>query len=303
MADERIIVTGCSGFVGRNTVKMLLSQGHHVIGFSRNDPKIEGLEFIKFDITDENNFSTNEYRETTIINTAALTTNDSHGAFEDTNYNSVLRLLALNPEGKFIHISSSSIYDLGKASEQVKEDAFHLGKYKFYNPYGEYKAKAENALLNGFVERGVFPISLRPHAIYGEDDTTLIPALRDRAKSGTLILPDSGLAKHSLTNIKNLLQAIQLGLSYVPEKPEAFNVTDASPVSIAAAATSVIGDHIRIKGVPTKILLSFVGKLVGASAYEVRQLGFERTYDLTKAKTLLGYNPSDFIVDWIKKGD
>jgi nucleoside-diphosphate-sugar epimerase len=298
MADERIIVTGCSGFVGRNTVKMLLSQGHHVVGFSRSNPNIEGLEFIKFDITDENNFNTSEYREATIINTAALTTNDKHGDFEATNYNSVVKLLSLNPDGKFIHISSSSIYDLGKASEHVKEEDFQLDRYRFYNPYGVYKAKAENALLSGIVERRIPPISLRPHAIYGKDDTTLIPALRERVKNRTLILPDSGRAQHSLTNINNLLQAIELGLSYIPTRPEAFNVTDANPVTIAEAATAVLGDGIAVKGIPTKVLLSFVGKLVGASPYEVRQLGFERTYDLTRAKTLLGYNPSEFIIDW-----
>lgn len=298
MADERIVVTGCSGFVGRNTVKMLLKQGHHVVGFSRTNPGIEGMEFIKFDITDESNFRTNEYNETTIINAAALTTNDKHGNFEGTNYRSVLKLLALNPKGKFIHISSSSIYDLGKASEQVKEDDFSSGEYRFYNPYSEYKAKAEHALLTGVITRDIPPISLRPHAIYGEDDTTLIPALRERLRGGTIILPDRGEVSHSLTNIKNLLQAIHLGLSYLPLKPEAFNVTDATPVLISDAVNSVLGNHIKIKGIPAKVLLGMVGKILRVSSYEVRQLGLERTYDLTKAKTLLGYEPSEFNIDW-----
>lgn len=298
MSDERVIVTGCSGFVGRNTVKMLLKQGYHVVGFSRTDPKIAGLEFVSFDITDDSNFRTIEYREATIINAAALTKNDKHGAFEETNYRSVERLLGLNPEGKFIHISSSSIYDLGKASEDIKEESFNLSEYSFYNPYSQYKAKAEHALLSGVIERGIPPISLRPHAVYGEDDTTLIPALRERVKGKKIFLPDGGEVEHSLTNINNLLQAIQLSMSYIPTRPEAFNVTDATPVTIASAAKEVLGNHIEIKNIPTKALLSIAGKILGISGYEIRQLGLKRTYDINKAKTELGYNPTDFIVDW-----
>lgn len=298
MADERIIVTGCSGFVGRNTVKMLLEQGHHVVGFSRTDLNIAGLEYIPFDITDGNNFKTTEYREATIINAAALTKNDRRGDFQGTNYLSVVKLLGLNPEGKFIHISSSSIYNLGKPSENVEEESFQLGEYLFYNPYSEYKAKAEKALLDGVVKRNVPPISLRPHAIYGEDDTTLIPALRERVKGRRIFLPDGGQVEHALTNINNLLQAIQLSLSYIPAKPEAFNITDANSVTIASAVKEVLGDHIEVKRIPTKVLLGAIGKLLGVSEYEIRQLGLKRTYDITKARTELGYNPTDFIVDW-----
>lgn len=299
MTDERIIVTGCSGFVGRNAVKMLLEQGHHVVGFSRTDPNIPELEYIPFDITDEDNFKTTKYKEATIINAAALTKNDKRGNFEETNYLSVLKLLGLNPEGKFIHISSSSIYNLGKASENVKEESFQLGEYLFYNPYSEYKAKAEKALLDGRVERDIPPISLRPHAIYGEDDTTLIPALRERVKGSKILLPDGGQVEHSLTNINNLLQAIQLGMSYNPTKPEAFNITDANSVTIASAVKEALGNHIEVKRIPTKVLLGIVGKLLGVSEYEIRQLGLKRTYDLSKARAELGYDPTDFIIDWI----
>ena len=299
MNDERIIVTGCSGFVGRNTVRMLLQQGHHVVGFSRSNPNIEGLEFVQFDITNKDNFNTNQYSEATIINTAALTKNDKYGNFEQTNYSSVLNLLGLNPQGKFIHISSSSIYNLGKASEHVVESDFQVDEYRFYNPYSEYKAKAENAILKGAVDRDVQPISLRPHAIYGEDDTTLIPALKEKIRGKTLFLPEGGQVKHSLTNISNLLQAIHLGLSFTPTKPEAFNVTDANAVPIAHAVHSVLGENVQIKGIPTKVLLGLAGKLLGVSQYEVRQLGLERTYDLTKARTVLGYDPADFNIDWL----
>lgn len=299
MSDDRIIVAGCSGFVGRNAVKMLLRKGFHVIGFSRTDPKIEGLEFVKFDLTDERNFQTEDYTEATIINAAAITHGDDVRAYEETNYKAVLRLLELNPAGRFIHISSSSIYDLGKASKMVNEAEFSLTGYKFYNPYSQYKAKAEEALLSGVIPRTVQPISLRPHAIYGEDDTTLMPALEARVRRGRLFLPRGGEAQHSLTHISNLLHAIECSLSYTATKPEAFNVTDSEATTVAYAVRSAIGGQLKIKKVPTSFLLSGAGRLLRVPEYEVRQLGFERTYDLTKAKTVLGYEPSGFKEEWL----
>lgn len=298
MADDRIIVVGCSGFVGRNTVKMLLQQGHQVLGFSRTDPNIDGLDFIPFDITDDANYKTESFQEATIINTAALTSNENKGNFEQTNFHSVAKLLTLNPEGRFIHISSSSIYDLSKNSENVTETSFALGAYPFYNPYSEYKAKAEESLLAGRIERKIHPISLRPHAIYGEDDTTLIPTLKERVKNRKIFLPSGGSAKHSLTNIKNLLQAVQLSMFYTPTRPEAFNITDANPVSLAYAVKEALGHHVEVKSLPNKLLLSPLGKILRVSEYEVRQLGYDRIYNLEKACSELNYKPTDFCLDW-----
>lgn len=300
MSDDRIIVTGCSGFVGRNIVKTLLHKGFDVIGFSRTNPQIERLQFIEFDLTDERKFNTDEFRHTTIINTAAITRGNDLRAYEETNYKAVLRLLGLNPEGKFIHISSSSIYDLGKPSNMTSEDEFSLTGYKLYNPYSLYKAKAEEALISGVVPRQIQPISLRPHAVYGEDDTTLMPALEERVKRGRLFLPRGGEVQHSLTHISNLVQAVELSLSHNNEKPEAFNVTDSESTTIAYAIKSALGAHIQIKGIPTSILLSKVGKMLRVSEYEIRQLGFDRTYNLSKAKLALGYRPTPFNEDWLR---
>ena len=298
MADDRIIVTGCSGFVGKHVVQHFISKGHHVIGLSRTDPQIAGLEFRHFDVTDSQNFLTDEFNEATIINTAALTGEDgSQSAYEKTNYWAVLNLLRLNPQGKFIHISSSSIYNLDKASVEVTENDFRIDQYEFYNGYSFYKAKAEHAILKKWIDRDVQPISLRPHAVYGIGDTTLMPKLRERVKLQHLFLPNGGLVKHSLTHVSNLVHGIDCALTYTSEQPEAFNITDANAVTVAQAVRSALGENLTINSVPTKILLGKLGKLLKVSPYEIRQLGMERTYDLSKAKTLLGYNPSNFNVD------
>lgn len=299
MSKNRIIVTGCSGFVGRNLSKELIRQGYDVIGFSRTDPNIKGLTHIPFDITDKSNYRTKEYTKDTIINTAALTKDGKEGDFREINYEAVLDLLSLNPEGKFIQLSSSSVYDLSKASVDVSETAFSVGSYKFYNPYSETKALADAAIMKEIVPRKVPPLILRPHAIYGEDDTTLLPMLMERIKEGSVPLPDGGKMAHSLTNVKNLIQAIILAIHFDSDKVETFNVADSNPVTIAHAVHALAGEEVKITSVPTKLLLGFMGRALGVSPYEIRQLGYERTYNITKAQNLLSYKPKPFELDWL----
>lgn len=299
MSDNRIIITDCSGLVGRSIATELIRQGRHVIGFGQTNPNIAGVEYKEFDLTDDNSFRTEEYRESTIINTAALTSQSEQAtACEKTNYLAVLKLLALNPKGKFIHISSSSIYNLKRASFYVSEGSFSSDAYSFYNTSSFYRAKAEHALLSGVVQRDVAPISLRPHAIYGPGDATLLPALLDRVKNNHLTLPRAGKVKHSLTHVTNLIHAILCSLEYSSATPEAFNITDAHPVVLADAIKVAMGEEIKVRGVPTKLVTSRLGQLAHVSPYEARQLGFERTYDISKALYLLKYKPAEFHVDW-----
>lgn len=298
MSDNRIIITDCSGFVGRNIATELVRQGRHVIGFGPTNPNIAGVEYKEFDITDDNSFLTEEYRESTIVNTSALTSQSEQAtACEKTNYLAVLNLLALNPKGKFIHISSSSIYNLKRASFYVSECSFSSDAYSFYSASSFYRAKAEQALLSGVVKRDVAPISLRPHAIYGQGDATLLPALLDRVKNNHLTLPKAGKVRHSLTHVTNLVNAVLCGLEYNSSKPEAFNITDAHPIILAEAITAAMGEGIKLRGVPRNLVTSKLGQLAHILPYEARQIGFERTYDISKALYLLNYKPTEFHIE------
>lgn len=293
-----IVVTGASGFVGRNLSKHLIKQGHEVVGLSRTDPHIEGLNFIPTDLTNRANLPS-EFRIATVVHCAALTSDGKSPDFAKINHLGTVNALQLNPEGKFIHLSSSSIYDLGKSSELVRESEFSYGKYKFYNDYSASKAEAEQYLLESEWNRTVAPVSLRPHGIYGEDDTTLLPRLMERIKVGSIVLPNGGSVLHSLTNIKNLIQGIEKAITFDTAKVEAFNVTDAEPILISTAVQLAAHESIKISSVPTKMLLGIGGKLAGVSEYEARQLGFNRTYSIEKAKSVLGYSPTVFQLDWL----
>jgi len=290
---EPIVITGVSGFVGRTIAKDLLSKGLPVVGMSRTNPEIPGLNFIRTDLSSVATLPT-DFTRSTVVHCAALTEDGKGPAFKSVNFEGTKRALQLNPEGKFIHLSSSSIYRLDRPSYHVREEEFSVNSYSFYNEYSRTKALAEDLVLNKTAERTVAPVSIRPHGIYGPGDTTLLPKLLKRIKKGRLILPEGGRMMHSLTHIDNVVQAINLSMSVENKKAEAYNVSDANPVIMYEAIKMIVAQPLKIYAIDTAVALQ-LSKISGQiSEYEVRQTGFERTYSSGKAKKQLGYKPKSF---------
>ncbi len=292
---EKILITGVSGFVGRNIAKTLLSNpNYEIYGLSRTNPHLEGITYVQGDVRLSQKHLISQFRDATIIHCAASTEEgDKNSSVSfDTNVQGTRNMIDVNDQGKFIHISSSSIYNLQHASNNVEEKEFSSGKYKFYNQYGSTKAHAEFIVLN--TERAIPAISLRPHAVYGADDTTLFPRIKERINNGKLVLPGGGKTYHSLTHISNLVQAVEKSLKYTPTQPEAFNVTDAQPVLLRTALCAVFDKELQtIKNIPVSVALA-LAKTGKISTYEIKQLGYNRTYSLDKAKDKLGYTPTVF---------
>ncbi len=290
---RKVLVTGSSGFVGRNVCKALIEKGYDVYGLSRTSPNLPGMTHIGGDIRNEGSFPSDHSYD--VVHTAALASDGKEGDYHGVNVQGTANALKAYPDSKFVHISSSSIYNMSKHSDFIKEDEFSSTKYRFYNHYSKTKASAEETVLTSHSFRANPAVSLRPHAIYGEDDTTLLPKLMSRIRKNTLVLPDGGDALHSLTHIKNLVSAVCLALDSSFEEIESFNIADAHPTSIAAAVKSAAPELTRISSIPTTLALAYAKTLRSVSEYEIRQVGMYRTYSIEKAKSLLGYKPSGFV--------
>lgn len=290
----KVVVTGCSGFVGKAVVTRLLSLGHEVVGISRHDPKISGMTHFPLDLTKPTNSRFWDYK---IVHCAAATEDGWSKRIETVNIEGTVNALALSGD-TFVHISSSSVYDLSAPFKEIKESDFS-SKIKFYNSYSYSKAVAESLVLSS--RRNAAVTSLRPHGVYGEGDTTLLPRIKSNIKRNRLNLPAGGRALHSLTNINNLVDAVLLALENEEiNKPTAFNISDPNQVTIADAVRQILGS-VDIGEVSIETSLRFAKLIEKATAsrsslseYTVRQIGMERTYDLSKAYELLGYKPVRF---------
>ena len=309
MADPmRVAVTGASGFLGSALMRYLISAKVEVLGFGRRQKHEltpgslpRHALYLPWDLTESPyrvDVPAFRGRVPDVVVHAAGIADDQASADElkRVNVDGLLMLARAFPKARIVHISSSSVYDLRVASQDVAE--FQGPAARPFGAYAASKCHAEGELAR-LAARGREVVVLRPHAVYGPGDRTLLPRLLEAAKRG-LPLPDGGRVPHMLTHVENLAQAVHLSLR---GEVGTYNVTDPEPVLLRDAieyAAYLKGVKPRIIDVPFPILdvvarVSEAGARLGRrprlTRYVVAQLGRERTYDLTAARVELGYQP------------
>lgn len=292
----RILIAGVSGTLGSYLAKQLIGSGHEVAGISRIDPGISGLEFISHDLTKP--IKVHDLKESIVINSAAVTRDGFSHQILSTNLAIATNCLAIS-SGPQILVSSSSVYDLRKPSVQVTTDQA-TGRYPFLNSYSKSKFESEQLYAKTECEA----IILRPHALIGPDDQTLLPRVKGAIKNGSLRLPNAGRAMHEFTSLKNFCQAIDLSISKFESGWTGnitLNISDGKATSIADAIKhALLPDSINITSVPLPIamtaglfgeLLALGGREPKLSRYSISQLAYDRSYDISETRSFLGYAP------------
>lgn len=223
----------------------------------------------------------------------------------------------------FVYTSSSSVvhdhyHPLRRADESYP--VLRFSQQPSY--YSHTKAVAEDIVLsaNG-KDSGMLTVSLRPASMYGEGDTTQIPNLVENARAGRANMR-IGSEENNFDNtyIKNLTYAeilaaeALLAASEAEAVPhdrrvqgEAFFVTDDDSYSFPAYTRLVAGfaghpvEPAKVRTIPFWLMLLVVyaaewvywavtfGKEMPFSTKVVRMLAQERTFNIEKAKTRLGY--------------
>lgn len=293
----RVIISGVSGSLGRHLANELLIDGYEVIGVSRTNPNIDGIKHVAHDLRTPLIF--NYSSDSVVINSAAVTHDGFNRKILDANVAIAKNCLSLT-SGPQLLVSSSSVYDLRKPSVHVREEEA-TGDYPFQNSYSESKYVSE--MLYGASGRP--GIILRPHALVGPNDNTLLPRLRKSVRNGRLYLPNGGRAAHEFTSFENFTQAIKLSLRKIVSGHDGMvtlNVSDGVSTPLASAIKkSLAPEPVEIKSIPTSLAMLIAGaqELVTPpeveprlSRYVVSQLAFDRSYDLERIRELLGYLPT-----------
>jgi nucleoside-diphosphate-sugar epimerase len=136
------------------------------------------------------------------------------------------------------------------------------------------------------VAAGREAVVLRPRAVYGPGDPTLLPRLLAAAGRGTLRVPGDGRQLASLTSVANLAAACLLAATGLV-RSGVFNVTDAEPVVLVQALRVLLaecGPPARVRPVPAGP--------PPLTRYAVANLAVERTLDIGAARAALGYRPA-----------
>lgn len=314
----KVLVTGATGFLGYHTAVFLKEKGYEVTGLGRkNEERLikENIKFQRVDIA-KDDLAILEKDFDYIVHSAALS--QAFGPYEDFYKANVIgteRIIAFAKENlklkKFVHISTPSIYFADESREMVRESD-SIAK-KFLNNYAKTKNLAEERIR----ESELPYIMLRPRAIFGEYDTSIVPQLISANARGMMPIINGATCKLDLTYVKNVAYAIYLAMvSDEKYTREIYNVTN-DEQRVLKDILDRLFDGISVeknyKKLPYK--LAFVGgnisefiyskflkgKTPRLTKYTVCVLSQTQTLDISKIKKDLGYEPLYSVEDGIER--
>jgi nucleoside-diphosphate-sugar epimerase len=286
----RVAVTGASGFVGGAVLRGLRERGHETIGLSRSGPDI------RWDITRGTLPSVPAVDA--VVHCAALVRDGRlQPAHVAVNVEGTRNVLSSFPRARIVHMSSASVYDPWVQKHLVDEDAPPPDRW--LNGYGKTKRAAEDVVFRFRPDAVV----LRPHAVYGPGDTTLLPRiLRARLAGRQLAIGDGG-NRITLTSVTNLVDAAAAALRQ-PDASGPFNVGDPDTPTVAEVFEHLLcslGLPTATTWIPRAIAWRaaiIAERLAGArepslSRYAVNQMSLDFTLCLDRARRDLDWEPKD----------
>ncbi|TDU75335.1 NAD(P)-dependent oxidoreductase [Streptomyces sp. KS 21] len=285
----RVAVTGASGFCGGHVARAAVAGGAEVVCPGRRPGPVGEHRFwdAARELPDLAGIDV-------VVHCAAAVGDPAPGSPAEAemyavNVTGTERLLRAAGDRPVVWVSSASVYDPRRDRTLVREDHPRTGQL---NAYGRTKAAGEALAL------AAGAVVLRPRAVYGPGDGTLLPRLLSRVRAGTLLLPGPDVPL-SLTAVENLADAALAAAA--GWAPGAYNVADAAPYARDAAVRSVLHAHgvaARIRHLPPAVartaaraaeLLARGGE-PALSRYAVDQLAHPVVLDLTRARSQ-GWTP------------
>ncbi|GAA1584625.1 NAD-dependent epimerase/dehydratase family protein [Streptomyces globosus] len=290
VAGLRVAVTGASGFCGGHVARAAAAAGADVVCVGRRPGPVGEHRF-----WDAARQVPDLAGADLVVHCAAAVGDPAPGSpaearMRAVNVDGTERLAAAAAGRPVVWVSSASVYDPRRDRTLVREDHPRAGHL---NAYGRTKAAGEAAAL------AAGAVVLRPRAVYGPGDTTLLPRILSRVRAGTLLLPGPDVLL-SLTAVENLAGAALAAAGWAPG---AYNVADAAPYGRDEAVRRVLRAHgvrARIRHLPlpaaraaaraAEALASATGREPALSRYAVDQLAHPVVLDLARARAQ-GWTP------------
>lgn len=298
----KVLITGCAGFIGSHLTELFLEKGHTVVGIDNFDPfyskelKAKNLtvaknnknfSFIELDIRESAEFSTLPKDIELVIHLAAKAgvrpSIEAPKDYIDTNITGTINILEwMKDTGirKMLFASSSSVYGNNKKIPFSETDSVD----EPISPYAFTKKACELLNHNYYHLYKISILNLRFFTVYGprQRPDLAIRKFVDNIKHDKPIhLFGDGSTARDYTYVKDTVSGIYCAFNYINSKQNVFdtiNLGNNSPVKLNELVSCIYG------------VLGKKPNLV----YEPMQPGdVDITYaDITKAKKLLGYNPS-----------
>ncbi len=210
----KVLVTGATGFIGRNIVEALRADGEEVFALVRETSKIDflrqlGVKFIYGDITDMSSLGLINGKFDAVFHCAAsVQDQDWKKLFlvNITGTENICKLCLRLEARRLVYLSSIAVVS-GHFQIPVTEDL----PYSATNLYGKSKIEAEKIVWD-YRGQGLPSVILRPPMVYGELEPHLLKFILFLIKHRFFPLIDGGKSKLHLVYVKNVAQAAVMAL-------------------------------------------------------------------------------------------
>jgi nucleoside-diphosphate-sugar epimerase len=237
---QTVLVTGGSGFVGRNLIRALVARGDRVLALARTDSAAAtvaglGATAVKADLA---TVTAEQLRGCDTVFHAAAMVDDwgPRAKFEQVNVEGTRHLLDVSRSAGvacFVHVGTEAIYAVGPPLIDLDETRpipeHPLPRYPASKAAAEKRVRAANSPQ-------MRTVVIRPRLIWGADDTSVLPQIVELVKQGKFAWIDGGHYLSSTCHVHNVVE----GALLAAEKGrggEAYFLTDGAPVEFRSFMT------------------------------------------------------------------
>ena len=310
----KVLVTGGTGFLGGVVCRLLAERGHEVTSLARTTSpalKAAGIRQIQADLTSLDAVTDATKGVEGIVHCAAKA--GAWGPLEEfyaANVVATDNLLAacfMNGVSKVVYTSTPSVVHAGHDIENGNETLPYPEHFSAHYPRTKSIAEQRVLRANG---PGLSTCALRPHLIFGPGDPHLFPRIVAKGREGKLRFIGPASKKIDITFVDNAAQAHVDALERLSPDAScaghAFFLSQGQPIAIEEIANHFL----RIAGLPSESRrLSLSQAKLAAKAAEtlwsllrlkgepplttfiVEQLSTSHWFDISRAKSELGYAP------------
>ena len=308
----RILVTGATGSLGGVTARRLAALGHTVAATGRDLARgaalaRDGIGFAAADLSDSRAIAELVRGQQAVIHCGGLSSPWGRaGDFNRINVEGTRAVVdaALANRARLVFVSSPSIYADYRDRLDITEELAPAARP--VNAYAASKLAAER-IVAAAVHRGLDAAIIRPRAIFGENDTALLPRLIRVASKGVLPLIDGGRAVVDLTYVGNAADVLMAAaLLERPLGGRCYNISNGEPVTVAdlyRRIVGLLGLRVRFINLPFGLAYAIAGAMEAAAAlspakaeplltrYAIGAIGRSQTLSIAAARRDLGYRP------------
>jgi 2-alkyl-3-oxoalkanoate reductase len=313
-----ILVTGGSGFLGQHLARALLDQGHQVRLMGRDMAPARGLiaagaQPIVADLRDQPAVIAACAGADVVYHVGALSApwgrRDDFYAINVGGTAAVLAGCRSHAVRRMIYVSSPSVVFDGRDHRNLTEAAPY--PRRFASVYSRTKKLGEDLVNAGSWCESVI---VRPKAIFGPGDRSLLPRMIAAARQGRLPQIGDGRNLVDLTYVENVADALVLALDAKAAAGKTYMITNDEHVRLWDVIRTVLrrlSIPSNLRRVPLALALAaaslmecraaLTGREPLLTRYSAAILGRTQTYDISAARRDLGYRPRISVADGIER--